>query len=604
MPLPFRERLLTRLLAVSVLVAICSISATAWLAAQVTSGAIREEQGKELDEDARVYDTLLGVGARGPGWHGAGRTVRELAKDTGQRIALTRRDGRVLADSAPGRPLPRGAAGVVDPLAADRSVVRGDASGIDPRAIGPYRLTAAERATLRTHADEGVQCLLTRAFTAHVTLEPSGRPTIRVANDPDSRGARACPTPALDQPTATERTALTALEKLVTPCLRRQQLPPVAVRHDFTWRFTAAGAFSQDTGTHVTACVTAGRREQLTPMTSSAALLYLGDGETIHGTGLSLTPDNLGQLTATAAGILAVTVVVTVLASSRLVRPLRALTESAQRMKSGDEPATSTTVAATGGEIGRLARAFQELNAHRAALEAQRTALVNDVAHELRSPLSNIRGWLEAAQDGIVGTDAALISSLHEEALQLQHLIDDLQDLAAADAETLRLYGEPLDLHALLQQTASAHRTQADASGVTLSVCAEGAGTWTADPVRMRQVLGNLLSNALRHTAPGGAVTLRATRTAARVAIEVRDTGTGIPPEQLPHVFDRFWRGEKSRNRSTGGSGLGLSIVRKLVEAHGGTVEVTSEPGHGAAFHLLFPADPALRPTSGCPASD
>ncbi|MET9943070.1 sensor histidine kinase, partial [Streptomyces halstedii] len=280
-----------------------------------------------------------------------------------------------------------------------------------------------------------------------------------------------------------------------------------------------------------------------------------------------------------------------VLAGARLVRPLHALTGAAQRLRDGEEHAS---VPVSGDdEIGRLASAFNDMSAHRARLEEQRKAMVSDVAHELRTPLSNIRGWLEAAQDGLADPDPAFVSSLLEEAVQLQHIIDDLQDLAAADAGALRLHPEPVRTGELLSQVAAAHQARAETAGVRLKV--EGAAPAPelhADPVRLRQAVGNLVSNAVRHTPAGGTVTLRAYGDGSKgvVVIEVEDTGTGIPADDLPYVFDRFWRAEKSRSRRTGGSGLGLAIVRKLTEAHGGTASATSTEGEGSAFTLRLPA--------------
>jgi two-component system sensor histidine kinase BaeS len=236
--------------------------------------------------------------------------------------------------------------------------------------------------------------------------------------------------------------------------------------------------------------------------------------------------------------------------------------------------------------------------------------MVSDVAHELRTPLSNIRGWLEAAEDGLVVPDRALLSSLLDEAVLLQHVIDDLRDLSAADAGELRLHPQVLDLSDLLGQVATAHGGTADAAGVTLitavapaapaaAAAQDGARTgenrpippWAeADPVRLRQAVGNLVSNAIRHTPVGGTVTVRARSVGDGGAeIEVADTGSGISAVDLPRVFDRFWRAEKSRSRQTGGSGLGLSIVRKLVEAHGGAVAAASEPGAGSVFTITVP---------------
>ncbi|WP_244177920.1 sensor histidine kinase, partial [Streptomyces atriruber] len=209
--------------------------------------------------------------------------------------------------------------------------------------------------------------------------------------------------------------------------------------------------------------------------------------------------------------------------------------------------------------------------------------------HELRTPLSNIRGWLEAAEDGVVDTDPELVTSLLEEALLLQHIVDDLQDLAAADAGTLRLHREPVRAAEIADQVAAAHQARADGAGVRLRATAFGDPWVTADPLRLRQAIGNLVSNAVRHTPEGGSVRISCRTTADAVLIEVADTGTGIAAADLPHVFDRFWRADKSRTRATGGSGLGLSIVRKLVEAHDGTVSAQSVPGKGSLFTVRLP---------------
>jgi len=190
------------------------------------------------------------------------------------------------------------------------------------------------------------------------------------------------------------------------------------------------------------------------------------------------------------------------------------------------------------------------------------------------------------------------MSSLLEEALLLQHVIDDLQDLSAADAGELRLHSQPVDVPDLLAQVASGHKASADRTAVLLVVRADAGLTLTADPIRLRQAVGNLVSNAIRHTPPGGQITLGARPDGPQVVIDVIDTGAGLAADQVPLVFERFWRAEKSRNRQTGGSGLGLSIVRKLAEAHGGTASVTSTLGEGSTFTLRLPADGPDEPAS------
>jgi two-component system sensor histidine kinase BaeS len=242
-------------------------------------------------------------------------------------------------------------------------------------------------------------------------------------------------------------------------------------------------------------------------------------------------------------------------------------------------------------EIGVLAVALNSLAERRERAEEQRTAMVSDVAHELRTPLTNIRSWLEAIEDGLATpvSDPALTGALLREALQLQAIIDDLQDLAVADAAGLRLTPETVPVADMLQQVIRAHGGGAEAGGVKLTADAPGRLEVTADPVRVRQALGNLVSNAIRYTPAGGNVSLVARREGAEVVISVVDDGTGIAAADLPHVFDRFWRADRSRSRATGGSGLGLAIVRQIAQAHGGSVTARSVEGRGSVFVLRLP---------------
>ncbi|MFJ2771159.1 ATP-binding protein [Streptomyces sp. NPDC087300] len=704
---PFRKSLLTRLLAVSVLVSVGSIAATAWLAAQTTSGAIRQEQGQVLADDARIYDRLLGIGAAAPDWRGADKAVRELARETGRRIALTTQERKVITDSAvpAGGPaakdarrpaaLPPQASAVVDPLSVDTTLAgRPDdrsADRIDPRAVGPYRLPASERTRLKNEADGYVSCLHGLGLPAELVVGPGGRPVVETGEGPGTRPAEIlgvqCPGALLERPTRTEQKAVDKLNSLVEACMKRRGLGPVAVSLDLTGRDGArpvgviptyppvepeaadgsgteggvedgAGAGPGDgpggaaavpgetpggpsgnpsgsaadspsadspsgstpsarpgdpastpsdaaatpsraarsavSGANSAAvtCVDTARREQLGPFVSTPALLFItsSDGAPV-ARGFSLSVANTARLAGLAAAVLAVTVAVTALAATRLTRPLRALTTATRRMKSGttEGPPVPASATRSAGEISQLAAAFNDMAAHRKALEEQRRAMVSDVAHELRTPLSNIRGWLEAAEDGVVETDPELVTSLLEEALLLQHIVDDLQDLAAADAGTLRLHREPVRAAEIAEQVAAAHQARADAAGVRLRATTLGDPWLDADPLRLRQAVGNLVSNAIRHTPDGGSVRITCRTTPDAVLVEVADTGTGIEPDDLPHVFDRFWRADKSRTRATGGSGLGLSIVRNLTEAHGGTVTAESTPGKGSLFTVRLP---------------
>ncbi|WP_262060504.1 sensor histidine kinase [Streptomyces sp. STR69] len=600
--IPLRKRLLVRLLVATVLIALCSVGATAWLAVQTTTRAIREEQGQDLADDMRILAQLSGYAATHSEWKGVAPTVRALSKKMGRRIALTTSDRTLIADSAPhGTSLPPRAAASVDPLHTDTFTEPGaQLSGLDPRVVGPYRVTTKERARLMGLAKERRACFAQAGIDTTITMTPSGRPVLTDADGNNANGyvPEACADGKLNTPTVTESKALKSLLVNARPCLERGGLT-------FKVPYFGVDVFDKNLGSrYVTgaynklgdaadirkaqACTDNARRAQLAPYVAPVAELFLGGGDTTAPR-FDVSPANKAKVVGAAAAVLALTVLLTAVVATRLVRPLRALTEAAQQ-----PPELYVRVPVrTRDEAGILAEAFNDLAERRERMEAQRKAMVSDIAHELRSPLTNIRGWLEVTRDGFVEPDPALLGSLHEEAMVLQRVIDDLQDLAAADAGTLRLHREPVRVEDLFDQVAAAYRVTADTAGVTLTGKADNSIWLDADPVRMRQVLGNLVSNALRHTPVDGTVTLTAWREGDRAVLTVTDTGTGIAPEDLPHVFERFWRADQSRSRRTGGSGLGLSIVRDLAAAHDGTVEATSEPGTGSVFTLRLPDSPS-----------
>ncbi|QQM39027.1 sensor histidine kinase [Streptomyces liliifuscus] len=608
--IPLRKRLLVRLLITSVLIAICSVAATAWLAVETTTRAIQEEQGQVLTEDMDILRQLSGYAATHRDWSGVGKTVRALSDRTGRRIALTAPDRTPIADSETRTTaLPPRAAAAVDPLHTDTFTEPGaQRTGIDPRAVGPFRLPRAERERVRLLAEKRRACFSSNGVETGITQMPSGRSVL--VDEAGTVDGGQVPTPCADgvlnTPTATEEKALAQLNTYAGDCLKHVggKFPSLfAVTVDFTDRsmLTRYLGRKAETGIDTTRdqdkkaqeCVGRARRQQLEPFVAPAAELFLGRGDSAvpH---FDMSAANKAKVMGVAGLVLALTVAVTVLVATRLVRPLRALTHAAQQPPEQHVRVPVTTQ----DETGILAVAFNDLTERRERMEVQRKAMVADIAHELRTPLTNIRGWLEVTRDGVVDPDPELLASLHDEAVVLQRVIDDLQDLAAADAGTLRLHREPVRADELLEQVVAAHRVAAEAAGVRLRTAVDGStgpdggdGTpWLdADPVRMRQALGNLVSNAIRHTPADGTITLSSRHRDDEVVFEVADTGSGIAPEDLPSVFERFWRAEKSRSRRTGGSGLGLSIVRQLVTAHGGTVTVTSELGTGSVFTLRLP---------------
>ncbi|HMC75889.1 MAG TPA: ATP-binding protein [Vicinamibacterales bacterium] len=280
-----------------------------------------------------------------------------------------------------------------------------------------------------------------------------------------------------------------------------------------------------------------------------------------------IVPDWITMIVVTAL----VALLLTFMQSSRLLRPIGDLTNAARKMREGD---LAVRVAPRGDdEIARLGRAFNEMAERLAQTETLKRQMVGDVAHELRSPVTNLRCGLEAIQDGLVAPDRDRIDALHSETLLLQRLIADLQDLALADSGGLALVRQPVDLAAIVRRAIGP-----DPSGAAVHVSIDAAAAQvTGDAGRLEQMLRNVISNARRHTPVDGRIEIRAARDDGGTRIAVADTGRGIAAEHLPHVFDRFYRADPSRDRATGGAGLGLAIVRRLAEAHGGTVIAESE---------------------------
>lgn len=286
--------------------------------------------------------------------------------------------------------------------------------------------------------------------------------------------------------------------------------------------------------------------------------------------------------------------------------PLARLSAAARQIAGGD--LTGRVPEEGAAEIATLARSFNAMAAALHRAEQNRRSMTADVAHELRTPLSVIQGNLRALLDGVYPLEKAEIATIYDETLVLSRLISDLRELAQAEAGQLSLQQRPTDLTPLLQRSAALFHELAAAQGVTLAVeLPDDLPPVLADPDRIGQVLHNLLANALRHTPAGGSITVRAERQNAAssmqnegfhpssfILFEVTDTGAGIAPDDLPHVFERFWRADRSRSRAGGGAGLGLAIARQIVEAHGGQIGARSTPGQGSCFFFTLPVAPQV----------
>lgn len=298
-----------------------------------------------------------------------------------------------------------------------------------------------------------------------------------------------------------------------------------------------------------------------------------------------------------------VAILVALLISRRVTMPLRSLTLAAQRLAAGERHEALAVPAEA--ELAELSHAFNSMATNLARQEDLRRQFVADVAHELRTPLSVLRLQVESLEDGVEQPTPTVLASLREEVHLLTHLVEDLRLLSLTDAGQLTLNPEALNANQLLERAAATIALRARQQGIDVRVEGNGnAPEMLADPQRMAQILGNLLENALRYTPRGGQVALRVvpngsiaapaiqraqTPTTPLVILEVADTGAGIAPADLPHVFDRFYRADRARARETGGSGLGLAIVQRLVEAQGGVVGVTSTPGQGTIFQIALP---------------
>ncbi len=276
------------------------------------------------------------------------------------------------------------------------------------------------------------------------------------------------------------------------------------------------------------------------------------------------------------------------LLSRRTLAPLQSLGDAARRLGRGD--LSQRAEAAGPKEIRDLAINFNAMAAELEEAESLRRNMTADIAHELRTPLSNIQGYLEAIKDGLLEPSPETIDNIHGQALHLSRLVEDLRLLAQVEAGALQLQLSPVRIESLLHSSVEGMRPRAEAKGVKMTASEElSRPIMDLDGTRISQVIGNLLENAIAHTPEGGSVEVTARSLETGIEVSVSDTGMGITPDDLPRVFDRFYRADPSRVRTTGGAGLGLTIARRLVEAHGGTIEVESEPGRGSHFTVRIP---------------
>ena len=288
-------------------------------------------------------------------------------------------------------------------------------------------------------------------------------------------------------------------------------------------------------------------------------------------------------------GLLAVgsALLVTFMLSRRILAPVKSLSHAAKRLGHGDF--SQRVSVKDKGEMGEFAQTFNLMADDLERAEKLKRTMVADIAHELRTPLSNIRGYLEAISDRVIEADTNSLRTIEEEAVLLSSLVDDLQELSMVDADELKLICHSQDIAEIIRKAVTAKQPQIANKGLSLNVdLPDTLPAVNIDSQRISQVLRNLLDNAVAHTI-AGSITVTAGQYGDQVRVDVTDTGEGIPEEDLPNIFERFYRVDKSRTRATGGSGIGLAIARRLVQAHGGNIEAHSDEGKGSCFSFTIP---------------
>ncbi len=558
-----------RILAFVSLVAFTAIGATAYLAYLQTSRQVTDSVVADRQVVTDVVDQLTRYAQLHGTWEGVSTAVGKIGAGTGQRIKLVTEWDQVIVDTD--TLAGRTARGVVSPpvLADPRPTFTmpgevldawGKAAALTADAIQRYRVGVRFAA-----------CLTRRGVPIRMSSDQFGVPSYAV-----------------------EPEAMANQRVIVEEC-RSQQESPAILNEDMAFIEScisgrAAGTPAPNPKVITPEGLSVERMDclqQVFNMRSADVApvplrVYLGAvGEPVP----KLTPVPV----IVAALLVAVLALAgTILLSRRVLRPVRQVTWAAERLGEGD---LSQWVPDGGGdELAKLARSFNRMADSLRKGEDRQRRLVADVAHELRTPLANLRGYLEALKDGVLPASPELFASLHEEAVWQQRIVDDLQDLALAEAGVLTYHRTRVDLAELVEICRTAHQAAADTAGVTLIAQAVGPVNVDADSDRLRQVVGNLVSNAVRASKAGGSVILNAVAGQNGWAtLTVRDNGSGIAAADVPHVFDRFWRADGARGRKTGGSGLGLAIARQIVTDHGGRISVQSELGAGTVMTVTIP---------------
>ena len=289
-----------------------------------------------------------------------------------------------------------------------------------------------------------------------------------------------------------------------------------------------------------------------------------------------------------AIAALVISSAVGVLGARQITKPIVELTAASQNIAAGD--LSQQVTVRSNDEIGQLANSFNKMSSDLVESQKQRRQMTADIAHDLRTPLSLILGHAEAIEDGVLPPTPETLHIIHDEAQRLNHLIEDLRTLTLADTGTLTLEKQRVKPVDLIKRAGSAHRPLAQEKNIEMKISAEESlPEIEVDPRRIGQVLDNLVSNAIRYTPQGEKIWLRVKHQQDGLCFSIQDSGPGIPESDIAHIFDRFYRADKSRNRDEGGSGLGLAIAKSLIVQHNGRIWAESQVGHGTNFQFILP---------------
>jgi two-component system sensor histidine kinase BaeS len=568
-----------RVLVLVMLVAVTATAATAWLTLRQASQQLNASVTASQQDITDITNQLRQYGSEHGTWEGVPAVVQGLSQRTGQRIQLVTELGQVIADSDQlaghsARPVrspptlvnPRPQLKLPQPVTAEY-LDRVSAAITDYRS-GVLFAACLTRLGIEVRSTEGALGIPSFGVTAVTDASSDAQVTHCQVSSAGNGSQRQADLTATVE--CVKVRAFSANGQVIT------KTPPL--------KAPSPNATETDS---MESCLQQTFTERVADFAPIPLQVYLGARD--NSKALSPAP-----VLAAAALVATFALAGTILLSRRVLRPIGTLTSASQRLGAGD---LAERVPVVGNdELAKLARSFNRMADSLQRGEERQRRLVADVAHELRTPLANLRGYLEALKDGVISPGPEVFASLHEEAVLQQRIVDDLQDLARAEAGVLAYHRTRVDLAELLETCRTAHHARAETAQVRLVLEAPAPVYVQADPDRLRQVLGNLVTNALRATPPDGKITLRVAGTLDYTTMQVTDTGSGIAAKDLPHIFDRFWRADAARGRTTGGSGLGLAIAKQIVTDHRGSIMVNSTVGVGTMFTITLPS--ATLPTA------